>query len=126
MIRWPTLFLFGGVCSTLVPLICCNSDGFTIRWTTLFFFFLVLEYFSTTNLSQFRRFYDPVASEIEQLRVILQGVEARALEREFLKQQYHGELDDSRLVDGAAGSNFGIHFTCFTSTKVQILTQKAN
>jgi hypothetical protein len=66
-----------------------------------------------------------VASEIEQLRVILQGVEARALEREFLKQQYHGELDDSRLVDGAAGSCFGTHFTCFTSTKAQVLTQKS-
>jgi hypothetical protein len=54
-----------------------------------------------------------VASEIEELRVILQGVEARALEREFLKQQYHGELDDSRLVDGAAGSSLTC-FTCFT------------
>jgi len=29
-----------------------------------------------------------------------QGVEARAQEREFLKMQAHGELDDARLVDG--------------------------
>jgi len=51
----------------------------------------------------YRRFYDPVANEIAQLRVVLQGVEARAQEREFLKMQPHGELDDARLVDGAAG-----------------------
>lgn len=53
--------------------------------------------------SLYRRFYDAVSSEVEQLRVILQGVEARAQEREFLKQQAYGELDDARLVDAAAG-----------------------
>ena len=49
------------------------------------------------------RFYQPVAAEVEQLRVVLQSVEARAHEREWLKLQSFGDLDDSRLVDGATG-----------------------
>lgn len=40
---------------------------------------------------------------MEQLRVVLQGVEARAHEREWLKLQSFGDLDDNRLVDGATG-----------------------
>ncbi|KAJ1482812.1 hypothetical protein T484DRAFT_1802869 [Baffinella frigidus] len=46
-----------------------------------------------------------VLQGIEQLRVVLQGVEARASEREWLRLQTHGELDEARLVDGAAGDH---------------------
>ena len=35
--------------------------------------------------------------------MFVQGVETRKQEREFLRLQTHGELDDARLVDGAAG-----------------------
>ena len=55
--------------------------------------------------SLYRRFYDPVAIEIQELRVILAGVEARAAEREVQRLQMHGELDDARIVDGAAGDS---------------------
>ena len=40
------------------------------------------------------KFLGPVEREVEQLRVVLQGVEARAHEREWLTLQPHGELDD--------------------------------
>ena len=44
-----------------------------------------------------------VRREVGQLRVILEGIEAKERERVWLKAQSHGELDDNRLVDGATG-----------------------
>jgi hypothetical protein len=51
----------------------------------------------------YRRLFDAVANEISQLRVILEGAEARERERTWVKHQVQGELDDNRLVDGATG-----------------------
>jgi len=45
-----------------------------------------------------------VATQIQEMKVCLAGHEARELERQWLKNQTHGELDDSRLVDGITGS----------------------
>ena len=45
--------------------------------------------------------YDIVAQEVAQLRVLLEGVEAREKERIWAKNQSTGELDDARLVDAA-------------------------
>lgn len=45
----------------------------------------------------------PVAQEIEQLRVILAAVEAKKSERKWLRNQTTGELDDRKLVDGVVG-----------------------
>ncbi len=44
-----------------------------------------------------------VNREVNQLRVVLEGLEAREKEREWLRNQPFGELDDTRLVDGIAG-----------------------
>ena len=44
-----------------------------------------------------------VAKEVGQLRVILEGLEAREKERVWLKNMNQGELDDNKLVDGATG-----------------------
>src|SRR6185437_2256479 len=51
----------------------------------------------------YTRLYNAVAKEIGQLRVVLEGAEARETERTWLKNQVNGELDDNKLVDGAVG-----------------------
>ena len=52
---------------------------------------------------QYSNIYESVQREVKQLRVILESAEAKEQERVWLKQQTHGDLDDSRLVDGATG-----------------------
>lgn len=44
-----------------------------------------------------------VGREIAQLRVVLQSAETRAKERQWLKHQTTGELDDAKLIDGVTG-----------------------
>ena len=44
-----------------------------------------------------------VADEIEQLRVVLGALEARAKERVWLRNQSDGDFDDAKLVDGMTG-----------------------
>lgn len=60
----------------------------------------------TPSLSPFYMFYivlSAVASEVAQLRVILESAEAKEKERVWLKNQTTGELDDNKLIDGATG-----------------------
>jgi len=59
----------------------------------------------TVNLTEemYQRLRHIVAKEITQLRIVLDAVEAREKERTWMKLQTHGELDESRLVDGVAG-----------------------
>jgi hypothetical protein len=47
--------------------------------------------------------YATVENEVNQLRVVLQSVEAKEKERTWLRGKTTGELDDSRLVDLAIG-----------------------
>jgi hypothetical protein len=42
----------------------------------------------------YRSYYDAVRQQIGQMRVILQGVEAKAKERQWLKLKTSGDLDD--------------------------------
>lgn len=51
----------------------------------------------------YARFATRVAREVVQLRLILQSVEAKAKEREWLRLQTQGDLDENRLVDGVVG-----------------------
>ena len=44
-----------------------------------------------------------VNREIEQLKDVLNSVRVRSGERQWLKNQSHGELDESRIVDGVTG-----------------------
>ena len=46
---------------------------------------------------------DSVSRQVSQLRVVLEAVEAREKQREWLTGQSSGELDDARLVDAVAG-----------------------
>ncbi|EGB02192.1 hypothetical protein AURANDRAFT_35483, partial [Aureococcus anophagefferens] len=45
-----------------------------------------------------------VASQVSQLRTVLESHEAREKERSWLRHQTQGELDEARLVDGVAGA----------------------
>jgi len=56
------------------------------------------------NLEKYRRLRDAVCARVAEMRVVLEAHEARERERVWLKQQTHGELDDTRLVDGITGS----------------------
>mmetsp|Transcript_29103 Transcript_29103/g.86552 ORF Transcript_29103/g.86552 Transcript_29103/m.86552 type:complete len:633 (+) Transcript_29103:1-1899(+) len=47
---------------------------------------------------------EAVAAQIQAMRLVLQSHEARERERAWLKQQTHGELDDTRIVDGIVGA----------------------
>eukprot|EP00960_Hanusia_phi_P004987 144053-Hanusia_phi.AAC.3 len=49
------------------------------------------------------KFLQPVEHEVRHLRLLLERVEARLKEREWLKLQPYGELDESRLIDGVVG-----------------------
>ncbi len=51
----------------------------------------------------YEKYMSRVVQQVAQLRVILEGGEARAKERGWLKHQTNGELDDSKLVDGVTG-----------------------
>ena len=51
----------------------------------------------------YERLYKIVSKQITQLRVVLEGLEAKEKERVWVRNQNAGELDDTRLVDGATG-----------------------
>ena len=58
---------------------------------------------SEHDVELYRRYYDRVGRQVRQLRVILEGVQAKTKERVWLKNQTGGELDDTRLIDGLTG-----------------------
>jgi hypothetical protein len=45
----------------------------------------------------------PPHRQVRQLRTVLEALRTKASERVWLRNQASGELDDSRLLDGAAG-----------------------
>ena len=52
---------------------------------------------------KYEKYTSSVKSEIRELRVILESLEARNKERVWLKRQSDGEIDERRLVAGIAG-----------------------
>jgi hypothetical protein len=51
----------------------------------------------------YERLYKIVSQQIGQLRVVLESIEAKEHERTWIRNQSSGDLDDTRLVDGATG-----------------------
>ncbi|XP_052868127.1 von Willebrand factor A domain-containing protein 8 [Anopheles cruzii] len=51
----------------------------------------------------YEQYSGPIRRQVQQLRITLQALEARARERQWQKHQTTGELDDSRLVEGITG-----------------------
>lgn len=60
---------------------------------------------SGKEAAQYKDFYDNVRNEVQQLRVVLEGVQAKERERVWLKNQIEGELDDRKLIDGLTGEH---------------------
>eukprot|EP00930_Biecheleria_cincta_P096896 TRINITY_DN88669_c0_g1_i1.p1 TRINITY_DN88669_c0_g1~~TRINITY_DN88669_c0_g1_i1.p1 ORF type:complete len:1490 (+),score=245.98 TRINITY_DN88669_c0_g1_i1:43-4470(+) len=59
---------------------------------------------SAFDEQEYAAFRAAVAPQIDAMRIILQSHEAKERERMWLKQQTHGELDDTRIVDGIVGA----------------------
>ncbi|XP_075447188.1 von Willebrand factor A domain-containing protein 8 isoform X2 [Ascaphus truei] len=57
------------------------------------------EYDATT----YERFSGAVRRQVQSLRVILDSLQAKGKERQWLKHQAIGELDDTKIIDGLAG-----------------------
>jgi hypothetical protein len=58
----------------------------------------------TSQESQiYNSYLQKVRNEITQTRNILENADVKKREREWLKNQQHGELDENRIVDGATG-----------------------
>jgi hypothetical protein len=58
---------------------------------------------SEDDADKYERYKDGVRTEIRELRVTLEGLEANETERVWVKNQSTGDLDDSRLIDGLTG-----------------------
>uniref|UniRef100_A0A8C5PQG7 von Willebrand factor A domain-containing protein 8 n=1 Tax=Leptobrachium leishanense TaxID=445787 RepID=A0A8C5PQG7_9ANUR len=57
------------------------------------------EYDATT----YERFSNSVRRQVQSLRVILDSLQAKGKERQWLKNQAIGELDDTKIIDGLTG-----------------------
>ena len=58
---------------------------------------------SHAGLQLYAKLLESVADEVLKLRVVLEAAEAKEREREWLSNQLSGDLDDSKIVDGASG-----------------------
>ena len=58
---------------------------------------------SNTEYETYTDFMEPLRGDIANLRAVLEAVEYKRSERNWIKRQLHGELDDSKLVEGIAG-----------------------
>jgi MoxR-like ATPase len=56
------------------------------------------------DLLKYEAYRKRVVTEIRQLRVVLESLEARKNERTWLRNKDAGDLDDRRLIDGLTGS----------------------
>ncbi|GAA5805817.1 AAA domain-containing protein [Helicostylum pulchrum] len=55
------------------------------------------------DFQQYNKFMDNIRREVRELRVILESVEAKKLERVWLKNQSSGDLDDTKIIEGLTG-----------------------
>jgi hypothetical protein len=58
---------------------------------------------SKSEYQTYHSFLTPVKADISNLRATLQSVEYKTSHRDWIKRQTHGEIDDSKLIDGIAG-----------------------
>ena len=58
---------------------------------------------SESEHHDYSAFLEPINTDIANLRTALRAVEYRALQRDWIKNQLDGELDDSKLIEGIAG-----------------------
>ncbi|KAJ3266444.1 von Willebrand factor A domain-containing protein 8 [Borealophlyctis nickersoniae] len=60
---------------------------------------------SVPEMEAYHHTYEGVKREIQQLRVVLEGVQAREKERVWMRNQTDGELDDGKIVEGLTGES---------------------
>uniref|UniRef100_A0A3Q2TY78 von Willebrand factor A domain-containing protein 8 n=1 Tax=Fundulus heteroclitus TaxID=8078 RepID=A0A3Q2TY78_FUNHE len=58
---------------------------------------------SEYDASTYERFSSAVRRQVQSLRIILDSLQAKGKERQWLKNQAMGELDDSKIIDGLTG-----------------------
>lgn len=51
----------------------------------------------------YEKFSGSVKSQVQSLRVVLESLQAKGKERQWLKNQSHGDLDDAKLIEGLTG-----------------------
>lgn len=51
----------------------------------------------------YEEFIEPIYGDVDNLKVALEAVSYRSSERDWIKRQLDGDLDDSRLIEGIAG-----------------------
>ena len=57
----------------------------------------------TAENDAYENYFVRVEQQVSQLQSVLENVRARSKERTWLRHETHGELDDAKIVDGAAG-----------------------
>jgi hypothetical protein len=58
------------------------------------------------DASIYSEIYDRVRNEINLMREVLNGVQTKQNEREWIRFQSAGDFDDGRIVDGVAGASW--------------------
>uniref|UniRef100_A0A7M4DXF6 von Willebrand factor A domain-containing protein 8 n=1 Tax=Crocodylus porosus TaxID=8502 RepID=A0A7M4DXF6_CROPO len=58
---------------------------------------------SEYDASTYERFSGAVRRQVQSLRIILDNLQAKGKERQWLKHQAIGELDDAKIIDGLTG-----------------------
>ncbi|OWF39226.1 von Willebrand factor A domain-containing protein 8 [Mizuhopecten yessoensis] len=58
---------------------------------------------SEYDAETYNNFLDHVRGQIQSLRVILDSLQAKGKERQWLKNQAYGDLDDAKLIEGITG-----------------------
>ncbi|XP_059156251.1 von Willebrand factor A domain-containing protein 8-like [Physella acuta] len=54
----------------------------------------------------YNRYSSNIRRQVQSLRLILDSLQAKGKERQWMKHQSSGELDDSKLIDGLTGEQF--------------------
>uniref|UniRef100_A0A3Q3VYX4 von Willebrand factor A domain-containing protein 8 n=1 Tax=Mola mola TaxID=94237 RepID=A0A3Q3VYX4_MOLML len=58
---------------------------------------------SEYDAAMYERFSNAVRRQVQSLRIILDSLQAKGKERQWLKNQALGELDDAKIIDGLTG-----------------------
>ena len=58
------------------------------------------------DFQQYQLLFDSIQQQSTELKQILDELITRSHERTWIKNQTHGELDDSKLVDGLTGDRY--------------------
>ncbi|XP_054728562.1 von Willebrand factor A domain-containing protein 8 [Anastrepha obliqua] len=51
----------------------------------------------------YEQFNEPIRKQVQQLKAVLEALQTKSKERQWQKYQTHGELDDTRLIEGITG-----------------------